>query len=167
MQHFSATLDGLAKTLSFVVFAVLLIPVLSIISLYNRSHDPALFIAPAAVLIVLFVALIYRVKGYELDAESLNILRPVSTLKIPLHRIRSIRAVGSKELGFGIRTFGSGGFFGYFGKFYYRHTGHVTLYVTDRSKMLLLTLDDDKKILISPDNTAAFMAAFQERMKKR
>lgn len=167
MQHFSASLDGLSKTLSFVVFVILIIPIISIISLYGKSHDAALFIAPAAVVVALFIAFLYRVKGYGLDGDSLSILRPVSTLKYPLHRIRSIRAVTTKDLGFGIRAFGSGGFFGYFGKFYYRNTGAVTLYVTDRSKMLLLTLDDDKKIIISPDDTAAFMAAFQERMKKR
>lgn len=166
MKHFSATLDGLSKTLSFIVFAVLIIPFVSIFSLYGKSHNPALFIAPAVVLLALFITLFFRVKSYELDTESLNIIRPASTVKYPLHRIRSIRAVTTKDLGFGIRTFGSGGFFGYFGKFYYRNIGHVTLYVTDRSKMLLITLDDDKKFMISPDDTAAFMSAFQERMKR-
>ncbi len=166
MQRFSASLDGLSKTLSFVVFAVIIIPIVSILSLYSKSHNLAVLIAPALILVVLLIAMMYRVKAYELDATSLNILRPASTAKFPLHRIRSIRSVTTKELGFGIRTFGSGGFFGYFGKFYYRNIGHVTLYVTDRSKMLLIVLDDDKKIIISPDDTAGFMQAFQERMKK-
>ncbi|MBS1616665.1 MAG: PH domain-containing protein [Bacteroidetes bacterium] len=166
MKHFSATLDGLAKTLSFIVFAILIIPFVSILSLYGKSHNPALFIGPAVVLLAMFITMLYRVKGYELDTESLNILRAASVVKYPLHRIRAIRTVTTKELGFGIRTFGSGGFFGYLGKFYYRNIGHVTLYVTDRSKMLLITLDNDKKFLISPDDTAAFMAAFQERMKR-
>lgn len=167
MQRFSATLDGLARTLTFVVFAILVIPILSIISLYHKEHSAVLFIAPAAVIIALLVAMLYRVKGYALDAESLVIERPVADARYPLHRIRSIRAVTTKDLGFGIRTFGSGGFFGYFGKFYYRNTGHITAYVTDRSKMLLVTLDDDKKFIISPDDAAGFMQAFQERMKKR
>jgi hypothetical protein len=165
MRRFSATMDGLAKSLSFVVLIVILIPMLTIVSVYSKHHDWRMLIAPAVVFLALGITAFYRTKGYGLDAEGLHIYRPIGEVKYALHNIRSVASVTARDLGFGIRTFGSGGFLGYFGKFYYRNYGHVTLYVTDREKMLLITLADDKKIIISPDDTAAFMAAFHELMK--
>jgi hypothetical protein len=166
MRRFSATMDSLAKSLSFVVFIIILIPLLTIVSVYSKHHDWRILIAPLIVFLALGVATFYRIKGYGLDSEGLHIFRPVGEVKYSLSDIRSVTSVTTKELGFGIRTFGSGGFLGYFGKFYYRNYGHVTLYATDREKMLLITLSDDKKIIISPDDTAAFMNAFHELMKK-
>jgi len=71
--------------------------------------------------------------------------------------------ITNKELGFGV--FGTGGFFGYFGPYFFQHYGRVTLYATDRSKMLLITLDDERRIIISPEDTEAFMKAFREVMR--
>jgi hypothetical protein len=166
MHRFTATMDRQAKMISYLVLIVVLIPITTIVSLYFREHDLKLLIAPVVVILALGIAALYRVKGYELSSEGLHIVRPIGETKYPLHRIRSLTSVTSKDMGFGIRTFGSGGFLGYFGKFYYRKIGAATLYVTDVQKMLLITLDDDKKIVISPDDTAAFMAAFQELMKR-
>lgn len=166
MRRFTATMDGLAKSISFVVFIVILIPILTIVSVYSKHHDWRILIAPLIVFLVLGFTTFFRIRGYGLDAEGLHIFRPIGEVKYALHDIRSITSITSKELGFGVRTFGSGGFMGYFGRFFYRNYGHVTLYATDREKMLLITLADDKKIIISPDDTAAFMAAFQELMKR-
>jgi hypothetical protein len=165
-HRFPATMDSLAKSLSFVVVIIVLIPILTIVSVYSKHHDWRMLIAPVIVLLALGITALYRVKSYSLGADGLHINRPVGAVKYPLHQIRSIASVTSKDLGMGIRTFGSGGFLGYFGKFYYRNYGNMTLYVTDREKMLLITLDDDRKVIISPDDTAAFMAAFQELMKR-
>lgn len=166
MRRFPATMDSLAKSVSLVVVVIVVIPILTIVSVYSKHHDWRMLIAPVIVFLALGITALYRVKAFGLDSEGLHIIRPVGAVKFPLHNIRSITSITSKELGFGIRTFGSGGFLGYFGKFYYRNYGHITLYVTDREKMLLITLADDKKIIISPDDTAAFMAAFQELMKR-
>ena len=162
MRRFTATIDSLSKTLTFVVFVVLVIPFITITSQYIRTHDTLLLLGPSVVIVVLFITLLYRPKEYLLDLEGLHIIRPVKQVNIPLHKIRSIMPVTTKELGFGLRAFGSGGFLGYFGIFFYRNYGWVTLYATDRSKLLLITLDNDRRIIISPDDTAGFMAAFNE-----
>jgi len=155
-------MDSLAKTLTFVVLVVLVIPFITIISQFARIHDMWLLLGPAVILIGIVVTLLYRPKEYQLDAEGLHIIRPVKPVRIPLYNIRSIMPVTTKELGYGLRAFGSGGFLGYFGVFYYRNYGRITLYATDRSKLLLITLDNDRKIIISPDDTEGFMAAFKE-----
>ncbi len=162
MRRFSAPLDSMARQITFVVVLIVLIPFFVIFSQYLTLHDQKLLIGPVVVMALLVITALFYVKEYVLDGDGLHIIRPLVNADYPLHRFRSIVPVTSKELGFGIRTFASGGFLGYFGKFYYRKHGHMTLYVTDRMKMLLITLDDDRKIIISPDDTAAFMAAFRE-----
>lgn len=166
MRRFSATLDSQARQISFVVVLIVVIPIFVIVSQYLKLHDRWLLLGPALVTAGLGVTALFYVKEYHLDGEALHIIRPVGAKSYPLHRFRSIVPVTTKELGFGIRTFGSGGFLGYFGMFYYRKHGHMTLYVTDRTKMLLITLEDERKIIISPDDPAAFIAAFSELTKR-
>ena len=162
MRRFTATLDGLAKTLTFVVAMTLVIPFFTIATQYSRTSDAKLLIAPVIIIAAMITSLLYRPREYTLDAAGIHVIRTASSVTIPLQRIRSLMPVTVKELGFGLRTFGVGGFMGYFGKYWYRSFGHITLYVTDRSKMLMITLDNEQKILISPDDTPGFMAAFHE-----
>ncbi len=159
---FTASLDGLAKAITFCVCIVILIPFLTILVKYQQSHQPLVLLPPAAVALTLGILALYRPKGYSLSAAGLAVLRPACEVRYPLHRIRSVTPVTAKELGFGLRTFGVGGFLGYWGKFRYQHIGQATLFVTDRSKMILLTLDDDRHIIVSPDDTEGFVAAFNE-----
>jgi hypothetical protein len=166
VRRFPATLDDLAKTITFVVCIVLVIPFFVIFNQYRQLHQPLLLLGPAIVIIGLIITALYRPKEYLLDTSGLRIVRPAKTLIIPLHSINSIMPMTSKELGGGVRAFGSGGFLGYFGKFWYRSHGYVTLYATDRSKMLLITLTNDRKIIISPDDPSEFLAAFNEMKRK-
>lgn len=165
MKRFDATLDSLSRTITFVLCMVMVIPFIAIVRLAFTTGDMRMLIAPGVILIVLGLLVLYRVKGYQLDHESLTVLRAVRPPVIPLNTIRSVEAVTAKELGAGVRTFGNGGFMGYTGRFYYKNIGHANLYVTDRSKQLLLTLVDDRKIIISPDDPPAFMKAFMELRK--
>ncbi len=167
MKRFDTTLDSLSKTLSFVLCVVMVIPFIAIARQATGTGDMRLFIAPAIVVLLLAVVLLFRVKGYELSSETLTILRPLKPPVIPLNTIRSVESVTLKDLGAGVRTFGNGGFMGYTGRYYYKKIGHVNMYVTDRGKLLLITLTDDRKILISPDDPPAFMNAFMELRKQR
>lgn len=167
MKRFDATLDSLSRTITFVLCIVMVIPFIAIARQAFTTGDLRMLIAPAIITIVLFLLVLYRVKGYQLDHESLTVLRAFKPPVIPLNTIRSIEAVTAKELGAGVRTFGNGGFMGYTGRFYYKNIGHANLYVTDRSKQLMLTLNDDRKIIISPDDPPAFMKAFLELRKAR
>jgi hypothetical protein len=160
MRRFTATMDSLAKTLTFALLMVLVIPFYTIIRQYFKLDDIRMLIGPAVVTIGVILVVLYRPKGYALDKSVLRILRQAGPLDIPLRSIRSIMPVTSKELGFGI--FGTGGFFGYFGPYIYQNHGKVAMYATDKSKMLLLTLDDERRIVISPDDPEGFMTAFRE-----
>ncbi|MBS1643609.1 MAG: hypothetical protein JST36_01090 [Bacteroidetes bacterium] len=165
MQKFTATMDGVAKTITYVLLFVLVIPFYTMVRLYTQSHDLLMLVVPIVVSLALILAYLYRPQAYGLDASSLHVFRSIKPLVIPLKSILEVKPITTKELGFGIRTFGVGGFFGYFGKFLYKKHGSIWLYVTDRSKMLLVTLRDESQIMISPDDTAGFLNALQEKMR--
>jgi hypothetical protein len=162
LHRFPARLDSLSRTLSFVVVVALIIPFGSILTQYLKYHDPLLLIGPVIVVVALIVAALLRTTAYEINNAGILVIRPFRSVEIPFREIRSINSITSKELGFGLRAFGSGGFLGYFGRFYYRDHGWITLYATDRSKMLLITLHDDRKIIITPDDLEGFMKTFRE-----
>lgn len=50
-----------------------------------------------------------------------------------------------------IRTFGVGGLFGNYGKFYTQGLGNITMYGT-QNKNFILIKTENKKILITPDD---------------
>ncbi len=160
MHRFTATLDSLARTLTFVLLVALVIPFITIVSQYFRLHDLRLLLGPAVITLGIILVVVYRPKGYGLDKAGLQVFRQAGPVLIPLRSIRSIVPVTGKELGYGV--FGTGGFFGYFGPYFYRNYGKVTLYATDKNKMLLITLDDERRIIISPDDTDGFLKAFRD-----
>lgn len=159
-------MDSVAKTISFAIIIVILIPFYTIGRIYVQIHDARLFIIPIVVVLALFLAYLYRPQGYGLDQTNLHIFRSIKPIMIPLKNIRSIMPITSKEMGFGLSAFVVGGFFGYFGKYVFKKQGAAWMYVTDQSKMLLIILADESQVVISPDDTEGFMKAFHEIMRR-
>jgi hypothetical protein len=88
---------------------------------------------------------------YSVDTECLIIHRPLSDMRISLDSIIEVRMVDKSELKGMIRTFGVGGLFGNYGKFYTNGLGNITMYGT-QSKNYILIRTGSKKILITPDD---------------
>lgn len=155
-MRFEAKMDDLAKILTFVVIGILVIPTVLIINVALHG-TPAVLIPLVVVLVSLVVVAFFRVDHYELSDGQLQVVRPAGTKSIPLQDLKSATPVTTKDLGFGIRLFGSGGWFGYFGFFYYRILGPATLYATDRSKLILLKTTTGKNVIVSPVDGPAFL----------
>ena len=76
----------------------------------------------------------------------------MSNKKIKLTDIAEIRIIPEGELIPGIRTFGSGGLFGYFGQFNYKGIGNVTLFATQKRNRVFIKTKQGRKIIITPDD---------------
>lgn len=105
----------------------------------------------------LLVAFLLRPVKFSIDTTQLVLHKGWGKTHIALADITEALAVTGTDLGTGIRTFGSGGFFGYFGRFRYQKVGAVTAFVTDRAKMVLIKTKSGKKYLISPDDPYGFI----------
>ncbi len=167
-QSFPARLDDLSKSLTYVIAIAIAVPMFILIPSARGGH-PEVMIPFAVVILTLAVLLLFRVKSYTLTKDELQIIRKAGVKSLPRQTLKSASPTTTKDLGFGIRLFGSGGWGGYFGIFYYRHVGKVHVFATDRKKLILLRTTDGRQYLLSPEDPAAFLKALrlpQEPVRK-
>ena len=96
-------------------------------------------------------------KSYEINENSLIIKRPFKNVVIDRSQIISATPVESSKLRWAVRTFGVGGLFGYFGKFWNKEFGDMTWYASQRSHTVLITTNDLQKIILTPDQEVDFI----------
>lgn len=97
-------------------------------------------------LIVVFIATIIGGLGYmpirlTIENDKITLHRLFGAINIPIKDIIEIKAIENSETAFSIRTFGSGGLFGYLGKFKNKKLGYYTMYATDINELILIRTD--------------------------
>jgi hypothetical protein len=144
-MKFTASLDTPTK---LITTAVLLLPVVLVLFL-DKGIWPG-----AILLFLLLLTYGFAPQYYALSETELQVKRLFKTVRIPFAEIRSIKLLpeAKKMRWTTIRTFGSGGFFGYFGKFWNSGLGSMTWYLRNFENVMLIETLAGTKILISPDN---------------
>ena len=93
--------------------------------------------------------------GYRLAADGLTVLRRRGAVRVDgSPRGARARPFESRDL----RLLGSGGLYGYLGRFRLADDGRARSYVTDGRRAVLLALGD-AQVLVSPRDEAAFIDA--------
>lgn len=160
--YFKASLGKTALVITIaitVLFAsIILLPFL--ISPY-RVNGITLTISVFLLLIYLLTFFL-RPSGYRLTSTQLIITRPSTNITINKTEIRNVQLIEPSEINGSIRTFGSGGLFGYFGKFANRTFGTMTWYATRQDNIVLIKTVSGKTIIITPDEPALFVAQFHK-----
>jgi len=156
-MEYKASLDTLGKIITVVVIiSFLFIGQRSIRALFVAAGDTTIILVHGGLLIFMAVTLIfcylYSVQGYGLYDNKLIIRRPYKDRIINLADIAEVRPVEHSEFSGTIRTFGNGGFFGYYGWYYNTHLGKMNWYVTQRKNKILIRTNGGEKIIISPDD---------------
>jgi hypothetical protein len=160
-RYFKASMDPTAKVTT-VLITVLFVWIAAIqYTVIRKVTDDMLtpFMVLSMLLLVYGLSYAFRVKGYVITAAELLVLRPLGTKHFQLQNIRSAEALVRSDLSWSIRTFGVGGLFGYYGKFFNSRFRSMTWYLTRRDATVLLYLDNGKKIVLSPDDPQEFMDA--------
>ena len=85
----------------------------------------------------------------EIYEKKLVILRRYKSITIHADEVLSIDRLPKNALRGAIRTWGVGGFFGYFGHYYTGLIGPFKLFATSMDNLYLIRLASDKKIVIS------------------
>lgn len=101
-------------------------------------------------------AYIFRPLGYVLTGDQVIIRRPWRSVIVERKSIETVQIISKEQLKFTIRTFGVGGLFGYYGKFYNSVFGKMTWYLTRRDHLVLIRTTNKKTILLSPDEVDSF-----------
>ncbi len=161
MEYFRARYDAL--TLGITAFSL---AILSGVAFWGLVLVPIRFfgVVVAATSLVVLMPYGFSPRGFSLSPDGLRIHRPFGTHVLPFDRIRAARRAQSGEL-CGLRTFGSGGMFGFFGWFWSRRLGHYRAYVTHRQDMVLV--EAERPYLLSPERPDDFLRALSQWLPAR
>ena len=80
----------------------------------------------------------------------------------PRRRCNGIWSLFEHQHGTRLRLGGSGGFFGWFGRFWSRRLGHHRMYATNGRDLVYIERVDGTKVVLSPFPADAFVAAVEE-----
>lgn len=158
-MDYKTSLDAPAKALTWAGCAIF--GMLSLYQLYTYSRSPREMVDAVAVVaqiasfagIVLFTWL-YSPQGYSVRDGELVIHRPWKPVTIPLTEIRSVQLLSPEDVSpfSGLRMFGVGGLFGYYGVFFLpRLGGYVRFYLRNKENPILLNTTGGR-LLLSPDS---------------
>jgi hypothetical protein len=143
---FSVTYDLTTTIISSFVF-------ISLIVLTMMTHS--VFVGGLA-FCVLGLAYAYSPQEYVVSGDSITVRRLIGRVHIPLDGLREARITTPDDVTYCIRLWGSGGLFGYYGRFRTAKLGRCTWYVTDR-KNTVVVRTNAKTVLFSPDDIDGFL----------
>ncbi len=153
----------------FVVLILLFISGSSVYEIYKAvasessisKHVLFLFVT----LLILGVTYYFSIKKYVISDSELTVVRPFSNVVFSVSKIKEVRMLDDCDMKFTIRTFGVGGLFGYVGKFWNNHIKHFTAYSTRLRNLVLVVTTDDKKFVLSPNDTVLFVTELQKKIQ--
>ena len=114
-------------------------------------------------LAIIAVSAALGVYGYSIQEGKLKILRLGWSKDIDLSSIKNVEVKPLAMMG-SIRTLGIGGLFSYMGHFKNGMLNSYRAYVTHREKTVLLTLDTDEQVVISPDDPGRFVESIRQEI---
>ena len=155
-MKYKASFDKTTKVITILLFMVVTIALLISISIHSSSHNsanPVGFLIGFIVFLLLFTGCyLFSIKDYVVTESDLIIRRLIGNVTIHLSEIEEARPIAKGEIRGTIRTFGNGGLFGYYGKFYNRKLGSMTWYATQLQNMIYIKTRSGNKTIISPDD---------------
>ena len=149
---FSVSYDQTAK---MVCVGVWFIPLVGV--LFPQGAAAGLLVS---VLLISLVAFTYSPRGYVVSAGGITVKRLIGNVFVPRGEVREIRPATGEDIEGAIRVSGSGGLFGYYGLFRTPKLGRCRLYLTDRSKIVVL-VTGSHTTLFSPDDVTGFVRAIR------
>jgi hypothetical protein len=119
----------------------------------------AAFVVAGAVVATIGLAWALAPKGYKILGPRLIVERPLRRIEIPLATVRTAVADDGALSG-ARRVAGSGGLFGYYGRFWSRRLGAFRAYVTRRTGLVVIDTDAERFVL-SPEPVGRFLEALR------
>ena len=157
---FKASMDTFTRNMTIMIST--LIVGITFVCLFSvddyKNFTSILFIF--TFLFLVLIVLIYKPLRYKINESSIIVDRLFSPVNIMRSNIKEIYKLQDFSTFSAFRLFGVGGFFGYFGLYWNKKYGRMTYYATNGAAAIMIITNDNKKIVITPDNDAAFLEYF-------
>lgn len=152
-MNFHASLDKTAKVTTVLV-TIFFIGII-VYGFASDSTPKSMIYTAASLVLVYIICWLLSPLNYTVTNTELQIKRPLGKIIIKKEDIKSVDVLQEFQIGGAIRTFGVGGLFGYYGKYFNQAFGSMNWYMTRSDKPVLITTQK-AKILVSPDETDRF-----------
>ena len=162
-QHFGARWSIPVR---LVTLAVIVLVIVAVAVVLRAAGQPAVkaaatgrWLVALAFLpaVLLAITVLFAPLGFTIDPVGVIVNRMGPNVCVRHEEIAAIERIKPRQIGFGIRILGSGGFFGHFGWFYSRPLGWFRCYVTDSRDLVLVCLRDGGKLVLSPHPAEVFV----------
>lgn len=157
-NEFPLSWDDLIKGMTTTVFVLLA----TLVVVFGFALDSLPLVVGVLTLFacVFLMPLLWAPQSYALKNNVVTVRRRIGDVKIHVKKV-----LGRwKWTWWGLRLFGSGGLYGYFGYFMFKGIGRVRMYATNRHNLVLLVDEKDSRILVSPNDPENFVHRLEESL---
>lgn len=102
----------------------------------------------------------------NIESNKITLHRLFGSIYIPFKDIIELKAIPNSETAYSIRIFGSGGLFGYLGKFRNKKLGNYTMYATNLNELILIRTNR-KTYVFSCKNRDEFIESFNSLLESQ
>jgi len=163
MQRFQASLGRKVVIITGFVAAILIVVSASALASQRDLNQAARFALIVLPFAAFGVGLLFRVWGYDLHSDHIRVRRMFLPVRLPIATVKSAERAPEFMSG-SVRTFGNGGLFGFYGRFWKPGLGKFHAYVTNPENTVVLR-SDDRMIALSPDQPHDFVHLLRERLE--
>jgi hypothetical protein len=156
-EIYTASLDSFTKTLTWFIFILFAgLSIRSVLGIIHAAGNVSAILVQTGVLLllaaILLVSYAFSPQGYVLQGDELIIKRPARDKHLKLNDVLEVRMLTEADMSWTIRTFGVGGLFGHYGKYYNSKLGNFTQYATRRNHQIFIRTRQGKKLVLTPDD---------------
>lgn len=158
-QQFPASMDGMIRGVT-AVFWIAMGGAAVVVQLVPGMPDMLRWPLAAVLGLTPLLTLLLAPRGYRVTDAALQVERLVGPVSVPRAAITGARRITKADCGWLIRTFGSGGAHGIYGRFRSSELGPLDFKATRRDRWVLVTRGDGgRALVISPDDPDGLVAA--------
>ncbi len=154
---FKASMDTFTKNTTVIISTV--IGLIFIFPLFTKDYTYPVFLI-FIILGLYVISFALKPLRYKINKNVISIERLVNDVSFNISDIKLIQKVEDLSALSSIRLFGIGGLFGFFGIFWNSKYGRMTYYATKKNDSIMLITNQNKKIVITPDDKDAFLECF-------
>lgn len=159
MRH-KASLSGFVKVTTIIINTMFVLTFIGFFTFLKDSGKEFQIITGTIFFLVFVITYSLRPIHYTITENQLIIHRLYKDVVIEKTDIKSVSILDEKKLEWSIRTFGVGGYYGFFGKFANTQMGNMTWYATRKDNTVLIITEENEKIIITPNEPEAFVVDY-------
>jgi hypothetical protein len=161
-MRFPAPWDRTLRIVTTAAIAALLAAVALLLFLAATAALPFATVIAAGIAATVAIAFALAPRGYALEPGHLRIERPLRPIEIPLASILAAWTLPDGALRGTVRVAGSGGLFGYYGRFWSKRLGAFRLYARRRAGLVVVDTATERFVL-SPEPPERFLEVLLSR----